>query len=538
MTTLSLPIPSGTIKGSVSFITAFDSSSRFQLTCKSGDPVFLKGLMNMRLRVLVAGLVLLCLNLQVLSQTKSDRFVEQLEPLIKQVMRQANMPGFAIAIVEGDKVVYSAGFGLRNLNSKEPITPRSLFHMASITKPFVATSVMQLWEQGKIDLDAPVAIYLPYFRMADERYKKITVRQMLGHISGMPDVQDYEWDKPQYDDGALERYVKSLASLPLIAEPGTRRQYSNIAFEVLGDVIAKVSGISFEDYVQKNILEPLGMTESTLLVKKTDPKLLTSPHVRGSSYEVEVSKVFPYNRMHSPSSTLYSNVEDMSRWAIANMNGGELRGRRILRASTYDVMWKPTGELLPQVGISWFLNKYKEHRVVTHSGGDTGFVSNLVLLPDQKIAVVMMSNYDRAPLRALTNAALDVALGLKPDPIVIKTPIDKVLFETIAKHGLDAAVKQYNALKRDQPEIYDFTEPLLNNLGYVFIRNKKYKEAIKVLELNVQAYPSSSNVYDSLAEAHMLNGDKSLAIANYEQSLKLDPANSNAVEMLKKLRAP
>jgi len=492
----------------------------------------------MRLRAFGAILLLFCLSVQIRSQDKSARFQEQLEPLIRQVMRQANMPGFAIAIVEGDKVVYSSGFGLKNLQSKEPVTARSLFHMASITKPFVATSVMQLWEQGKIDLDAPVVKYLPYFRMADERYKKITVRQMLGHISGMPDVQDYEWDKPQYDDEALERYVKSLSNLPLIAEPGTRRQYSNIAFEVLGDVIAKVSGISFEEYVQKNILEPLGMNDSTLLVKKTDPKLLTSPHVRGPSYEVEVSKVFPYNRMHSPSSTLYSNVLNMSRWAIANMYGGELGGKRILKASTYDVMWKPFGDQLPQVGISWFLSKYKDHRVVTHSGGDTGFVSNLVMLPDQKIAVVMMSNYDRAPLRALTNAALDVALGLKPDPIVIKTPIDKVLFSTIATQGMDAALKQYKDLKREQPEAYDFAEPLINTLGFVFIRNKKYQEAIKVLELNVQAYPASSNVYDSLAEAYMLNGDKSLAIANYEQSLKLDPANSNAVEMLKKLRAP
>ncbi len=222
---------------------------------------------------------------------------------------------------------------------------------------------------------------------------------------------------------------------------------------------------------------------------------------------------------------------------MANMNRGELDGKRILKASTYELMWKPAGEQFHQVGISWFLNKYRDHAVVTHSGGDTGFVSNLVLLPDEKIAVVMMSNYDRAPLRAITAAALDVALGLKPDPIAIKTPIDKVLFKTISTDGLERAVQQYYDLKKTQPNAYEFGERLLNNLGYNFIRQAKFKEAIRVLQLNVEAYPQSSNVYDSLGEAYMGSGEKADAIENYEKSLKLDPGNTNAVEMLKKLRA-
>jgi CubicO group peptidase (beta-lactamase class C family) len=144
-------------------------------------------------RLAILLLTALCLPVSSYAQSKNDRFKEQLEPIIKQVMDQAAMPGFAIAIVENQKIVYAAGFGVRNLDTKgDAITPQSLFHMASITKPFVATSIMQLWEQGKIDLDAPVVKYLPYFRMKDERYAVITVRQMLSHISGMPDVRDYE----------------------------------------------------------------------------------------------------------------------------------------------------------------------------------------------------------------------------------------------------------------------------------------------------------------------------------------------------------
>lgn len=470
------------------------------------------------------------------AQQSADRFKEQLEPVIKQVMQQADVPGFAIAIVENQKIVYASGFGVRKLSTQDKISERSLFHMASITKPFVATSIMQLWEAGKIDLDAPIKKYLPYFQLKDEAYASITVRLMLSHISGMPDVEDYEWDKPQYDDGALERYVKSLKDKSLIAPPGTKFQYSNMAYEVLGDVIAKVSGESFEDYVKHHILEPLRMKDSTLLVKQADPQLLTSPHVIGQSYDTEVSKVFPYNRMHSPSSTLYSNVLDMCRWAMANLNRGELDGKRILKSSTYDLMWKPAGEKWQQIGISWFLRKYKNYAIVTHSGGDVGFVSNLVLIPEKSIAVVMMSNFDRAPMGAFTNAALDVTLGLKPDPIVIKTPIDRVVYKAIAKEGIDSAVKQYYDLKQNKPEDYNFHEDFLNNLGYRLMAQGKLKEAIRVLQLNVEAYPASSNVYDSLGEAYMKNGDKGLAIENYEKSLKLNPANLNAVEMIKKMK--
>ena len=317
------------------------------------------------------------------------------------------------------------GFGVKNLaHDHDPVTPRSLFHMASITKTFVATSIMQLVEAGKINLDAPVVQYLPYFRLADDRYPTITVRQMVTHTSGMPDVEDYEWDKPQYDDGALERYVRSVSNQKLIFAPGTDFRYSNMAFEVLGDLISKVSGESFDDYVQQQILTPLKMKDSTLLIKKTSPGLRTWGHERDLSGHVFPSKVYPYNRMHSPSSNLHSNVEDMARWALANLNHGELDGRRILKEQTYDIIWKPAHKLSDgrAVGISWFLGEYRGQATVSHSGGDTGYATFLMLLPDKKMAVFLMANCDwLGDARAqIAHAALDVALGLKPEPIVIK----------------------------------------------------------------------------------------------------------------------
>jgi CubicO group peptidase (beta-lactamase class C family) len=354
-------------------------------------------------RIILILLIPLLAKTIVLAQSNRSKLIRtRLEPMIEETMRQHQIPGFAIGIVDNGKVIYARGFGVAKLGSNNPITPKSLFHMASVTKPFVATAIMQLVERGKISLDARVIEYLPYFRMKDKRFATITVRQMLNHISGMPDVEDYNWDKPEYDDGALERYVRGLNNLSLLGAPGEKFRYSNIAFEVLGDVIAKVSGMSFESYVQQNILAPLGMKHSTLLVRETNPKRLVAPHIPDKDGKVIVSKVFPYNRPHAPSSTLYSSVDDMNRWARANLNRGELDGKRILKASSYDVLWKSyadVGEISPlvpsdmKIGLSWFLRQHNGHRLVNHGGGDRGFHSFLLLAPDDSISVVAMSNY-------------------------------------------------------------------------------------------------------------------------------------------------
>lgn len=361
---------------------------------------------------------------RVAAQAPAERYRNELQSLIEDFVRQQQIPGFAIGVIQDDQLVYAHGFGVKNLiHNDDPVTPRSLFHMASITKTFVATSIMQLVEAGKISLETPVVQYLPYFRLADDRYRTITVGQMVTHTSGMPDVEDYEWDKPQYDDGALERYVRSLSNKKLIFAPGTDFRYSNMAFEVLGDLIAKVSGESFDDYVQHHILTPLKMRDSTLLIKKTNRKLMTWGYERDKDGHVFPSKVYPYNRMHSPSSNLHSDVEDMARWALANLNHGELDGRRILKGQTYDTMWKPVRKLSDgrAVGISWFLGEYRGQATVSHGGGDTGYATFLVLLPEKKIAVVLMANCDwlGKGRGQIANAALDVALGLKPEPIAV-----------------------------------------------------------------------------------------------------------------------
>ncbi|HEX8169867.1 MAG TPA: serine hydrolase domain-containing protein [Thermoanaerobaculia bacterium] len=342
----------------------------------------------------------------------------RLEPVIERTMAENHIPGLAIGVVDHGRLVYARGFGVATIGEAKPITTRSLFHMASVTKPFVATAILQLVERGKIDLDERVTKYLPYFRLNDDRAATITVRQLLAHIAGIPDVEDYHWDQPEYDDQALERYVRGLSSTSLDSAPGARYAYSNTGFEILGDVIAKVSGESFETYVQKHILAPLRMNRSTLLVRETVPGLLTSPHIAEDGAVVK-SAVFPYHRAHAPSSTMYSNVEDMSRWMLANLNRGTLGRARILNAATYELLWQPhaaTTKPGRQVGLSWFITQRAGHRIISHSGDDIGFQSYIALVPDERSGVVIMSNFsppDRHYPSEIASAALDLLLTIE-----------------------------------------------------------------------------------------------------------------------------
>jgi CubicO group peptidase (beta-lactamase class C family) len=269
---------------------------------------------------------------------------------------------------------------------------------------------MQLVEQGKVNLDEPVIKHLPYFRLKDSRYKEITVRQMVTHTSGMPDVTNYHWDQPEYDDGALERYVRSLDDQSLLWAPGKEFRYSNMAFEVLGDLVGKVSGKSFDDYVDENVLKPVRMKSSTLLYRKADQAKLATGYTLNKGSVVPVAH-YPYNRAHTPSSNLHSNVTDMARWILVNLNRGELDGRRILKSSTYDVLWKyaaPVPRPNWHVGISWFLAESGGEEIVMHNGGDDGFTTALAFAPARKAGVVMMANCDHvSSIKSIWEAAME-----------------------------------------------------------------------------------------------------------------------------------
>jgi CubicO group peptidase (beta-lactamase class C family) len=233
----------------------------------------------------------------------SDALRDSIEARSRAFFAASRTPGLSVGVWKDGKAVFAGGFGVTVAGGQKPVTSRTVFHMASISKTFVATAVMQLVEQGKVALDDPIVKHVPYFQVKNPRSATITVRQVLSHTAGMPDVTDYAWDSPQYDDKALERWIRGLKDSSLVFEPGKDFRYSNIGFELLADLVAVVSGESFEEYVQRHILAPAGMAHSTFLMTDVDSANLAMGHemVGGG----QTPRGYPYNRRHAGSSTMH-----------------------------------------------------------------------------------------------------------------------------------------------------------------------------------------------------------------------------------------
>lgn len=345
-------------------------------------------------------------DVQKLPSILDEATLTQIETLVQKTMSEVGIPGLALGIVIDNKIAYTKGFGIERIGSDKPVTPHTVFAAGSIGKTAVATGIMQLVEAGKIDLNKPVTDYLPYFKLADGRASDITVYQLISHRSGLPEVTDWFPLPVEYDDGALERYIRSLDKVELLFAPGEQFSYSGIGFILLADIIAKTSGQTFEAYLQENVIDPLGMDDTMLIIQEADQSVIAAPHVRDDAGKVVITDRFPYRRQFSPTGVLYSSIMDMARYSVAHLQRGELEGTRILPASAYDAMWETasiTGweEFVPPIlkpiqskfGLGWAVGEVDGHFIADHVGADEGYLAAMELAPDDGIAVVINSNY-------------------------------------------------------------------------------------------------------------------------------------------------
>lgn len=462
---------------------------------------------------------------------------QKLDEYLAATADRLDIPGITVAITRNDSVIHTAALGYENIETQEKLTARHVFHWASVSKTFVATAIMQLREHNKIDLDQKLTTYLPYFKQKDEAYKDITIRQMLNHTSGIGDVEDYEWDNPQYDSGALERFVRSTSNDKMLFDPGTDMRYSNTAYEMLGDVIAKVSGMSFESYVRKNILDPLEMNTTSFLY----PEIPDSLRVRGHQWAGKpiVSQHYPYNRMHGPSSTLNSNVLEMTHYAFAHLNRGVYHGKRILADSVYDTWWTNSrntkGEI--EVGLAWWLGKHNKVKLISHSGGDTGFRSFFLLVPEKNIAIMLASNYELVPTYDLAIGLLDILMDIEPLPV--SQQIGFNFGEIMKSYGIDSAKVFFDNIQADsiQRKYYLWREEdaALAYAGYLFMDHNMYPDAMEMFRFNIKQFPGSGWAYSHLATAYAEKGDNDSAKLYFGKAIELMPDEESFKEELKQL---
>ncbi|MEK3835770.1 MULTISPECIES: serine hydrolase domain-containing protein [unclassified Paenibacillus] len=431
--------------------------------------------------------------------------VQELHTMLTRFMENGPFTGLQVGIVSEDKILFTGEYGSANVSTEEPVVNSTLFHQASVSKTFVVTAVMQLAERGQVELDSPIVSYLPYFKMNDERYHQITVRQLLNHTSGMPDEEDYAWDRPEYDEESLERYVRGICHLGLLSDPGTHFAYSNIAYEILGDLIAKVSGLSFEEYMRQHLLEPAGMSTSSFLKMEVE-QVLAAPHVLRSSagYGPYVSEVFPYNRAHAPSSTLYTNAQEMCQYMLMQLGQGKAKDRyNALQPGSYDQMWNPTmatgwGPEHEAVGLGWFLGHYNGSRILSHSGWDTGFLSELILLPDENLGISVMTNCDHVWLGSVTRPILDLLLGMEVRQL--KQSMVHHLAKTVVTSGAGEAINEYQRIRRLEQDKYYEADFEFMRIADILSYGGHREGAIRILTCAATIYPDSEAVAGKLQQ--------------------------------------
>ncbi len=322
---------------------------------------------------------------------------EKIDAYLHQYMQDAAVVGLAIAVAQAGEMRFSRGYGVQDQHTKKPVTPETLFHLASVVKTMTSTAIMQLREAGKLDLDDPIVKHLPYFQVDDPRSNQITIRQCLCHTSGIGHPEDYSWDKPEFGDDALERHVRGLATHKLIELGAGAISYSDIAYNVLGDLIAKLSGMSYEAYLHSRLLQPLGMHKTTTMPpRQGDPALLAIGYEQDEAGVIKQS-YYPYNRIHVPCGCVASNVLEMTRYATAHLRRGELDGARILQAQSYTDMWatqvqNKRTEVQSDTALGWWVRRGQSELVVEHDGEDDGFVSDFRLWTQSQLSIVVLCN--------------------------------------------------------------------------------------------------------------------------------------------------
>ena len=325
-------------------------------------------------------------NIQVL--TPSYYATTPVDSIVAHNMNKYNIPGLALGLVKDGSIIYAKGYGVRDINTKKTVFGVTTFHTASISKLFTATAIMELVAQNKIRLEDKLVDILPEIKYKDDRVKQITIKNILNHSAGLPDVNNYHWKKNNQANNSLVEYVRNL-NLSLISSPSAEYHYSNLGYNILGLVIEKVSQLSFEDYVKENLLEKSGMQESDFRYFEIDKTLKTSPHSKNRiTKKIYTRKTYPYTREHAASSTLNASAKELSKWMIyflETLNEPD---------NKYSAMTIPSFEPYPYIGLGFQLSQIDGHKTIGHYGGDKGYRSYLLMMPDKDIGLVLLANCD------------------------------------------------------------------------------------------------------------------------------------------------
>jgi CubicO group peptidase (beta-lactamase class C family) len=447
-----------------------------------------------------------------------------------------NLFNGTVLVAQKGKIVFEKSYGFANIEWKVPNTPITKFRIGSISKQFTAMLIMQLKQQGKINLQSTISDYLPWYRK--DIGIRVTIHHLLTHTSGLPNYTNKpNWEKELARQNIDHKeFALKYCSDSLDFAPGTKKDYSNTNYFLLGLIVETITGRSFEEILRKNILDVVGMKNTGI----DYPDTIIMNRAAGYDYNFDGYANAPYINIASSTfgcGAMYSTAEDMQLWDNA------LRTDKLLSEENKKIMFTPFLDNyaygLTVLHQKNFIETGKDITTMAHAGGINGFSSFLGRTLEDENFVILLDN-SRAGLRGgLLDAIInDIIAVIYDKPVTMPKPLPAyALYDSLEKSNVETAIAYYRTLKKTKQSNYNFItiENDLNNLGDFLTSRKRLKEAIEIYQLNVEENPSSSDVYSAYATALQKDNQKEEAIRNFKKSLELNPDNKYVADQIKKL---
>ncbi len=348
---------------------------------------------------------------------------QQIDSLTQQTLSTFNVPGIAVAVIKDGKVIHAKGYGIRSIKGNQKVDENTLFGVASNTKAFTAAALGMLVDAKKISWDTKVVKIIPDFKMYDAYVtREFTIRDLLTHRSGLGLGAG---DLMIWPDSSLvtkSQLIHNLRFLKPVSSFRTQFDYDNLLYIVAGEIVARVSGISYEDFIETKIIKPLGMTQTAAswyrLKDKTNIIDGHAPY-QGKLLVVGLS----FGEVANAAGGIYSNITDMSKWVLAMINGGkygENLQEKLFSSQVHQQLWSPQTiiESAPQsfsaYGLGWFLNDANGFFQASHTGGLSGIVTQVSIVPKLNLGIIVLTNQQSgAAFSAITNSVKDGYFGMK-----------------------------------------------------------------------------------------------------------------------------
>jgi CubicO group peptidase (beta-lactamase class C family) len=343
---------------------------------------------------------------------------DTLDDLVQHQLTEHQIPGIAVGtLIDGD--IRTSAFGTINLNTGYPTRPDTLFQIGSISKVFTATLAMRLVEEGKLNLDTPVAEYLPDLELADPAAREvITTRQLLTHTSGLEgDIfEDYG-----VGDDALALYVANAASWKQETPPGEQWSYCNSGFSLAGRVIEAITGQGFEQVMRERVFEPLGLTHACYYAQEAIVHSAAAGHLQLPGEDApRVAQPYLIARCSNAAGGIMANLRDVLTFARFHLGDGTVNGARVLESASVTEMQRSQKRIssVAERGIAWGLSEYGDTMLVGHTGGTNGHITQLVLVPEHSFAMAVLTNSSRggSAIQPIIRWALERYLGVRNEP--------------------------------------------------------------------------------------------------------------------------